>query len=310
MKLNLFLLCLTGIVPITLSTVTHTYKLIMTPMTWSAAQNYCRGTYGDLAAVESSDDKSKITAEAVKYSMTTPGWIGLYNNVDSWRWSLNNVLLKDTALKNWASSEPSNDGACGAIDNTGYWSAKRCIALNTFVCYDSTRVNDYILYASLQDWFGAQAYCRTFHTDLASATTQAENNKFINTIYSVSSAWFGLFRDPWTWTDGTIGTNLSWSVFNPNYAVGDCATFKGGMFFSGSCSNPYPFYCHSVLPVRQVQIIKLQVKSDVSVLDPAVQFSALQQIKQKLDGLGVVNTTVTWRVQPNKKIFYKENKYL
>ncbi|KAF5905522.1 macrophage mannose receptor 1-like isoform X6, partial [Clarias magur] len=123
-------------VPITMSNVTHTYHLIMTPMTWSAAQDYCRKTYNDLAIVESSNDQLSIAAEALKYSMTSPGWIGLYNNVDSWRWSINNVPLKVTAVTNWAPSEPSNSGACGTIDPSGYWSAKPCSSLSTFVCYD------------------------------------------------------------------------------------------------------------------------------------------------------------------------------
>ncbi|KAG7314238.1 hypothetical protein KOW79_022734 [Hemibagrus wyckioides] len=64
-----------------------------------------------------------------------------------------------------------------------------------------------------------------------------------------------------------------------------------------------------LLPVREQQILRLQVKSDGSVLDPAVQSSILEQIKQKLAEKGMLeNTTVTWRVQTDGNIFQKKNK--
>ncbi|KAF4071327.1 hypothetical protein AMELA_G00271920 [Ameiurus melas] len=55
------------------------------------------------------------------------------------------------------------------------------------------------------------------------------------------------------------------------------------------------------------QIMRLQVKSDGSVFDPAVQSSILDQIKQKLKENGMLeNTTVTWKVQPDGNIFHKK----
>ncbi|KAG7314240.1 hypothetical protein KOW79_022736 [Hemibagrus wyckioides] len=69
------------------------------------------------------------------------------------------------------------------------------------------------------------------------------------------------------------------------------------------------FYCHTILPVREQQIVRLQVKSDGSVLDPAVQSSILEQIKQKLAEKGMLeNTKVTWRVQPDGNILHLKNK--
>ncbi|KAF7686796.1 hypothetical protein HF521_015189 [Silurus meridionalis] len=61
-------------------------------------------------------------------------------------------------------------------------------------------------------------------------------------------------------------------------------------------------------PTRR-QTVKLQVKSDGSVFDPAVQSSILDQIKQKLKENGMLeNTTVTWAVQPDGNIFHKKKK--
>ncbi|KAF5905523.1 C-type mannose receptor 2-like isoform X5, partial [Clarias magur] len=108
-----------------------------------------------------------------------------------------------------------------------------------------TLTTSIILYEILQDWFGAQTYCRTSHTDLASAATTAENNKIIPKVASVTSAWIGLFRDSWTWTDGTIPTNIPWAVFSPNYAVGNCATVINGRCSNGACSDLKVFYCHT-----------------------------------------------------------------
>ncbi|KAG7314244.1 hypothetical protein KOW79_022740 [Hemibagrus wyckioides] len=70
----------------------------------------------------------------------------------------------------------------------------------------------------------------------------------------------------------------------------------------------YYFFCHTILPVREQQIVRLQVKSDGSVLDPAVQSSILEQMKQKLEEYGMLeNTTLTWQVQPDENIFQKND---
>lgn len=123
--------------PITLSTITHKYHLIMTPMTWSAAKNYCRETYDDLAVIQSVNNWFRIVAEAWRKFMIFPAWIGLYNNVDSWRWSYNDLPLKNITLSNWYFTELNNgDEACGAIDFSGYWFDVQCTYLKSFICYN------------------------------------------------------------------------------------------------------------------------------------------------------------------------------
>ncbi|XP_017316379.1 uncharacterized protein LOC108260519 [Ictalurus punctatus] len=316
MKITLFLLCLTGIVPFTLSTVAHKFHLIMTPMTWSAAQNYCRETYDDLATMQIYFDWLRISAEAVRKFMIFPAWIGLYENVDVWRWSYNNLPLENTPLRNWyAFDEPSANGieACGAIDYRGYWFDFPCTHLKSFICYDSrfsgfARFIPYIL--PLLDWFGAQAFCRLFHTDLATAASSTDNDELKNRVLFLTSSWFGLFRGTWTWSDGAIASNIAWAPFQPDHSgTKYCGTYAVGLISDDTCSNEHAFFCQSTPPVRQQQILKLQVKSDGSVLDPDVQSSILLQIKQKLRENGMSeNTTVTWRVQSDGNIFYKEKK--
>ncbi|XP_027004168.2 CD209 antigen-like protein D [Tachysurus fulvidraco] len=121
-------------------------------------------------------------------------------------------------------------------------------------------------------------------------------------------SWIGLYRDTWKWSDGTIASNLPWASGEPdNYNGNDnCAVASNGLLYDLSCNYVYYFFCHSISTMRN-QTVRLQVKSDGSVLDPAVQFSILEQMKQKLKEHGMLeNTTVTWRVQPDGNIFKKK----
>ncbi|KAF7707156.1 hypothetical protein HF521_018374 [Silurus meridionalis] len=66
MKRSLFLPCLTGVVPVILSLlrpVSRKYNLIKTTVTWSAAQNYCRETYDDLATIETHPVQERQTVK-------------------------------------------------------------------------------------------------------------------------------------------------------------------------------------------------------------------------------------------------------
>ncbi|KAG7314242.1 hypothetical protein KOW79_022738 [Hemibagrus wyckioides] len=79
-----------------------------------------------------------------------------------------------------------------------------------------------------------------------------------------------------------------------------------GLFFDEPCATLRYFICDTISPVRS-QTVKLQVKSDVRVFDPAVQSFILDQIKQTLkEHLVMENATVTWRVQPDGNIFHKK----
>ncbi|KAK3535014.1 hypothetical protein QTP70_001973 [Hemibagrus guttatus] len=60
-------------------------------------------------------------------------------------------------------------------------------------------------------------------------------------------------------------------------------------------------------PVRERQILRLQVKSDLSIFDSDVQSDILKLVKQKLDENGMMeNTTVTWRVKSDGQILHKK----
>ncbi|KAK3565077.1 hypothetical protein QTP86_032502 [Hemibagrus guttatus] len=192
-----------GIVLATLSLlrpVGHKYYVIKTRVTWPKAQNYCRETYADLATVESALDWLRLREVVARESLKEIAWVGLYNDIDSWSWSINNVSLKH-GYENWYTAQPDNAGghqSCCNVHPLGHW---------------------------------------------------------------------------WDYP----------------------------------CGNLYPFICYNAHPVRERQILRLQVKSDLSIFDSDVQSDILKLVKQKLDENGMMeNTTVTWRVKSDGQILHKK----
>ncbi|XP_058240919.1 C-type mannose receptor 2-like [Hemibagrus wyckioides] len=317
MKLNIFLLlCLTGLMPVVIST-RHKYHLVKQSYSWPMAQNYCRVMYTDMATIVTDDDWLRLNKEAVSKGYTGYSWIGLYNDVNSWRWSLNELPLKNVTYTNWYSGQPDNYAgreACGIILAYGAWEDTLCTGLRPFICYNAnfSGADRFIGISNpYLNWIEAQSYCRTHHTDLASSLNSSDNNFLLQLWNIQGNSWIGLYRDTWKWSDGTITSNLPWSSGQPNNYGGyeNCGAYYNNVFDDYSCSYQTYFYCHTIPPVRQRQIVRLQVKSDGSVLDPAVHSSILEQIKQKLAEKGIMeNTTVTWRVQPDKNIFCKTKK--
>ncbi|XP_058241252.1 putative C-type lectin domain family 20 member A [Hemibagrus wyckioides] len=314
MTLNLFLLLnFTGLVPVAiLRTILHKYDLMMTQVSWPVAQNYCRVTYTDLATVVSDSDWLRFKNEAANKHLAANAWVGLYNDINSWRWSLNDLPLKNVTYSCWVSGQPDNlygNEACGIIGYYNAWWDVPCAGLRPFICYNAnfSGTARFIGIATSMSWPQAQAYCRTHHTDLASALNSSDNNMLVQIKNIQGDSWIGLYRDTWKWSDGTIASNLLWYPGQPdNYGgVENCAVVYNGLFYDAPCANLYYFFCHSIT-IKRSQTMRLQVMSDGSVFDPVVQLSILEQMKQKLKEKGMLeNTTVTWRLQPDGNIFQK-----
>ncbi|XP_053475463.1 macrophage mannose receptor 1-like [Ictalurus furcatus] len=315
MKLNLFLLFLTGLVPVTVSvlrTVPHNYDLMMTTVTWPVAQNYCRVMYTDLATILSDTDWLRFEKEAASKGLTTSAWVGLQNDPKSFSWSLNDLPLKNVPYTNWAPGEPDSGAtnqACAIIGYYNSWWDIPCTYRRPFICYNanfSGAARFIGISNPLLTWPEAQTYCRTHHTDLASSLNSSDNNIFVQVKNIQGDSWIGLYRNSWKWSDGTIASNIPWAPGQPDNAGGyeDCAVVNNGLFYDEQCTNLHYFFCHTIYPARS-QIMRLQVESDGSVFDLAVLSSILDQIKQKLEGKGMLeNTTVTWKVQPDGNIFH------
>ncbi|XP_058272508.1 C-type lectin domain family 10 member A-like [Hemibagrus wyckioides] len=130
----ILLMFFTGEVPLVHS-VPRKYYLIQQGKTWSEAQDYCRATHTDLAIIKSNDDMVRLQNEAQKQQFSSSAWIGLYNNINSWRWSMGNEPLETTR---WGGAEPNNWGGheeCGIITSWG-WADVSCTFPLPFVCFD------------------------------------------------------------------------------------------------------------------------------------------------------------------------------
>lgn len=129
----------TGIFPIVFQAVPRKYHLIQDLKSWTDAQTYCRLHFVDLATVENSTDMESLEAEAQQYNYASKAWVGLYNDVNSWRWSLNDAPL---TFKSWGFNEPNNahgQEECAKINMLGMWYDATCAQNNSFLCYNGKK---------------------------------------------------------------------------------------------------------------------------------------------------------------------------
>ncbi|XP_067284266.1 putative C-type lectin domain family 20 member A isoform X2 [Pseudorasbora parva] len=288
----------------------HDYVLIQEQKTWDEAQAYCRENYTELATVHSNEDSANLR-EAV-YKMTNMAWIGLYNDINSWRWSYQDEKIK---FLSWITGEPNNyDGheECGMM-HSGTWNDWGCTALFPFVCYNEKGTNRFVFINFAITWKEAQNYCRYYYTDLAIIRNQTENNQ-VTGIMQGANAWIGLFRDAWKWSDATIVSPsfITWMTGQPDMVKlqRPCGVSDpSGLISDQLCSNVLPFLC-SERRTNQ-QIVRVKVKSSQNLNDPEAMEVVLQWINQKLKEQGIEkDTKVTWNVQPNGKAFHKiENQH-
>ncbi|XP_047657896.1 putative C-type lectin domain family 20 member A [Tachysurus fulvidraco] len=303
MEQHLFILLLFT-VPLVLS-VPRQYYLIQQGKNWSDAQAYCRATHTDLAIIDSNDNMVRLQNEAQRHQFSFSAWIGLYNDINSWRWSMGNFTVGSTR---WHSGEPDNNGGhqeCGAITPVGL-SDISCTALFPSVCFDVSKTGNqrYIYISTTMSWLEAQTYCRQHHTDLASSRDATEDS-VIKALIS-GWTWFGLFRDSWKWKDQTNFSTIRWMTGKPDNALKNenCGYINNGQAADALCSDIMPFFCYSDIKVQQT--LRVKVRSDKDVNDPAVMTAILEQINQKLkDDLGTENITVKWRKQPDGVVFHK-----
>ncbi|KAF5893999.1 macrophage mannose receptor 1-like isoform X6, partial [Clarias magur] len=142
----------------------------------------------------------------------------------------------------------------------------------------------YYLIMQSYTWPQAQNYCRVTYGDIATVITKEDwlklNQEAASKHYS-SYVWIGLYNgvNSWMWSDGTVASNLPWAAGEPRSynGLGNCVSTQLTVVNSFYCSQPAYFVCHTIIPMRVKQVIKLQVKSDGSVFDPAVQSSILGQ---------------------------------
>ncbi|KAM3617792.1 uncharacterized protein V6R79_011297 [Siganus canaliculatus] len=322
------------------------YHLIQNQVTWTEAQSYCREKYTDLVTINSMEDM-EVLNNMTGSSGTGEVWIGLYDDVDSWRWSLTDVTFYkpgEVDFRAWDNGQPNNiksEQYCVTINHEGRWHDESCGVLLPAICINET---GFVLVSTSMNWTEAQSYCRNHHTDLASVRNMEENNEVMNLVPAGQTVWIGLFRESWKWSDGSSLSFTYWDQGEPDNNGGiqeNCV----GTYFTNSgrwqdwpCDRKTAFICYSdttttpeptpvhesttpePTPVptteeqaprgsRKVVRVKLERSSSVDLDDPAVAQKILEQLKQRLKEQGLPgDVKLSWRKKPDGKIFHQEKK--
>ncbi|XP_035999008.1 macrophage mannose receptor 1-like [Fundulus heteroclitus] len=294
--------------------------------TWTEAQSFCREKYTDLVTISSMEDVTELnnmvdlnTMVYMNGKFRTRAWIGLFDDVDSWRWITSDTnIYKDgeAQFTNWEDGEPNNYASkqnCGMILENGVWNDEDCEKYYKTVCYDAQGQDaSFIFINQSMTWAEALSYCREHHTDLASVgnTTENEEIKAVIQAGGEPGAWIGLYRFSWTWVDGSIFSFQHWRSGEPNGATENCVLAvmeDGGKWQDLSCDSKFPFFCYGVPVSKQAVKVKLVKTSSLDLSDPAVAEALLKQLEQKLKDSGVDGEVkLSWRSQPDGQIFHKD----
>ncbi|XP_058240223.1 C-type mannose receptor 2-like isoform X2 [Hemibagrus wyckioides] len=280
-------------------------------MIWADARIYCQKNNKTLARVQTADDWNRLTAEAERHGLTVTGWVGLYNKVNVWYWTIYGAPMNITASY-WAPGQPDNFlgiETCVAMDSNGTWADYPNADLKPCICYNDTFGGLIAIPSSRRSWSGSRRYCLTYHTDLASPKNETQNNELQQLVLSQGTSWIGISRSAWVWINGSVGPVLPWRPGYPNNADrnNNCGFLNNSLLEDKPCNNKYYFFCHMPYTVRK-QVLKLKIRGDDSVFDPTSQAAILQQFKQKLMALGITRQmNVAWRVQPDGSVFQKKS---
>ncbi|XP_030635313.1 macrophage mannose receptor 1-like [Chanos chanos] len=271
------------------------YHYVNEEKNWTEAQTYCRQHYSDLVTIENTEDNERVMT-SLKGTHSDLVWIGLYDDRESWRWSLDNDGFYgdgEKEYRNWVSGQPDNyngdEECCTVMGSGGQWNDCPCNIMVMFMCYDGELDHaSYHLINETMTWQEAQSYCREHHTDLVSVRNQTENQLIQQKIPQGNMIWIGLFRDSWKWSDQTVSSFKYWGGPNPDNAHGN--------------DN-----CAVIQTLYGKKMVRVELKSHLNVNDPAVKEAILQQIQQKLKEHGMEEgTTLRWREQPDGRVFHSK----
>uniref|UniRef100_A0A672M094 Uncharacterized LOC107572834 n=2 Tax=Sinocyclocheilus grahami TaxID=75366 RepID=A0A672M094_SINGR len=257
------ILSLAGLLSLTLCKPQE-YILYKQLKTWENAQSYCRTHHIDLATVQTDEDWTSLKEAADEQQYSSLAWVGLFNDINGWRWSYNEESL---VFESWGLVQPDNYGAgeeCVTIAFDGKWFDSYCTSEKYFVCYDenTNRTAKLVLIKTQKSWLDAQKYCRDHYTDLAIVRTQADNDQIIQLLnIFMASVWMGLYRDTWKWSDRANFTSSTQNAVQKLVGSNqNCATINYWRALEDRlCTTTHYFYCNTVK--RNRQVIRVQVKA-------------------------------------------------
>ncbi|XP_047661873.1 macrophage mannose receptor 1-like [Tachysurus fulvidraco] len=194
----------------------HQYHFVNENKTWTEAQRYCRENYTDLATIENTEEMNTLF-NTVNGSYSGLAWIGLYDDEDSWRWSLDDDAFYQEGERDFRGWERQPDNykgneMCVSMWKDVGWFDKPCTDRKSFVCYNGKN-NTYMMIYDEKTWEEAQSFCRVRYTDLASVRNQNELQKIMS-IVTVYEVWIGLYRNR-LWSDQSNSTFTYWRPESP-----------------------------------------------------------------------------------------------
>ncbi|KAM4524299.1 C-type mannose receptor 2-like isoform 2-T2 [Odontesthes bonariensis] len=290
------------------SDVIREYHLINEAKNWTESQRYCREKYNDLATIGSHDDVKTLGNLTAASGVTGDIWFGLRKTgPPSWLWTVGEGQASQGLVgwSNWAEL-PNSTHHCGKMGVDGKWIGESCATTAPFAC--QKEVGSVWLYSHEKTWRAAQDHCRQFRKDLASATNADENLalKQIISRSNLTSAWIGLFRDEWKWSDQSHSSFRNWAGGQPNND-GECVLYSAptGTFWDRSCSQKTPFFCYGKKTKQKItkQLFRMEMRLPGDFDDFAVSEAILKELQAKYEGV-----KFQWKVQPDGKIFHKKNK--
>ncbi|XP_060882203.1 secretory phospholipase A2 receptor-like [Labrus mixtus] len=292
------------------------YILVREALTWTEAQSYCREKFTDLASVSSQQESDQLR-EATEELDVGHLWIGLYNDIDSWRWSLEEEGYYgegEAEFRKWGVREPNNFMGiehCAMMHISGVWIDVSCNIKIWFTCFKNSS-SSFILVNETKTWTEAQRYCRERYTDLASVRNQSENDQIMKNMKNMKKycTWIGLNRDSWKWSDGSPYSFTSWNISKQiGPVVPPCVLLHKGLWHSCRCDAKLFFLCHFE-PVKPQRVLRVKVilKDSTVNLEEAAD-AILLQFRERLKEHGLrEDVKLTWRKQPDGKIFNLEKR--
>ncbi|XP_067280782.1 macrophage mannose receptor 1 [Pseudorasbora parva] len=309
---------------------TRQYHFVNESKTWTEAQRYCRQNYTDLATIDNMEEMKRLF-KTVRGNYFGSAWIGLYDDLNSWRWSLENAALEG-GFKSWYVQQPVNSGGQSlcVLSYQGTWSEDFCSNTLPFVCYDG-RVNasaSYVYVYQSKTWIEAQRYCREHHTDLVSIRNEIENYRVKSLIpYYSAVAWIGLYRTR-SWSDQSNSSFSNWRTGQPDNAGNreycTAASFSdSGNWTDENCNTALPFICYSALVLSreyhfvnesktwtEAQRYCRQNYTDLATIDNMEEMNSLiNTVNGSYNGsawIGLYDDVNSWRWSLENNDFYQE----
>ncbi|KAM9723736.1 macrophage mannose receptor 1-like [Menidia menidia] len=288
------------------------YHYVSTPKSWTEARQFCREKYTDLATFDSMDDLSRLKAD-FSYSWA---WIGLWddpenwrtsmgNDTNSWRWSATGETSR-TWYQNWGHNQPDNWDAnetCAVMGSYAIWFDDTCETPREFICYNVSEnyKKNFFHIPTSKTWQSAEQHCREHFTDLAMIENEAENTEADNAKPGGSFYWIGLYRNPWTWSDGSQSSFRNWHPTSKNnYELKEhCITENTDHEWADEdCGTKFPFICHQG---GRNTVVRMTTEADVDLSDPHIQSQVLQKMEALLRARGLTDVKLQWKMKPKKK---------